>query len=95
MIQIEEGKVKLEEEELNKIKVLCDFLFFDQYKSSASFPQFQQSFTAFSKDSKYDLFEVFKKICGEKRKYVTFGRMIKSYLKNKKNQKNSKTAISN
>ena len=88
MIQIEEGKVKLEEEELNKIKVLCDFLFFDQYKSSASFPQFQQSFTAFSKDSKYDLFEVFKKICGEKRKYVTFGRMIKSYLKNKKNQKN-------
>ena len=87
MIQLEEGKVPIDESELNKIKVLCDFLFFDQYKSSASFPRFQHAFAALAGNSKMDLFQTFKNLCGEKKKYITFGRMLKSFLKNKKNPK--------
>ena len=87
MIQLEEGKVPIDESELNKIKVLCDFLFFDQYKSSASYPRFQHAFAAFAGNSKMDLFQTFKNLCGEKKKYITFGRMLKSFLKNKKDPK--------
>ena len=39
MIKLGNEKVEFSEEELNKIKILCDFLFFDQYKSSASYPK--------------------------------------------------------
>ena len=86
MIQLGNEKVDFSEEELNKIKVLCDFLFFDQYKSSASYPRFQQSFAALVGNSKIDLFQTFKKICGERKKYITFGRMIKAFLQNKKDK---------
>ena len=94
MIKLGNEKVEFSEEELNKIKILCDFLFFDQYKSSASYPRFQQAFAALIGNSKIDLFQTFKKICGERKKYITFGRMIKAFLKSKK-EKNSKDDIEN
>ena len=87
MIKLGNEKVEFSEEELNKIKILCDFLFFDQYKSSASYPRFQQAFAALIGNSKIDLFQTFKKICGERKKYITFGRMIKAFLKSKKKKK--------
>ena len=67
MIQLGNEKVEFIEEDFNKIKVLCDFLFFDQYKSSASYPRFQHAFAALIGNSKIDLFQTFKTICGEKK----------------------------
>ena len=57
MIKLGNEKVEFSEEELDKIKILCDFLFFDQYKSSASYPRFQQAFAALIGNSKIDLFK--------------------------------------
>ena len=45
-----------------------------------SFPRFEEAFDFFVKEEKISLFEVFKEICGEKRKYITFRRMLKAYL---------------
>ena len=45
-----------------------------------SFPRFEEAFGFFVKEEKISLFEVFKEICGEKRKYITFRRMLKTYL---------------
>lgn len=53
------------------IKSLCEYLFFDQYRDLASFPRFEE---------KISLFEVLKEICGERRKYITFRRMLKAYI---------------
>ena len=81
MIQLEEGKVPIDESELNKIKVLCDFLFFDQYKSSASFPRFQHAFAALAGNSKMDLFQTFKNLCGEKKKIYNIWKNVKIIFK--------------
>ena len=76
--------------ELNKLQVLCDFIFFDQYKDMASFPRFEECIGGFFKDKdsedlNINLEEVYKNLCGKKRKYLTFRRLIKAYLKCKEN----------
>ena len=78
---------EITEEELERLKILADFLFFDQYKNVASYPRFQKCFAAFVKDKKMKLFPIFKEICGEKRKYITLGRLINSLI-NSKNEEN-------
>jgi len=81
--------------EINSIKVISDFLFYDQYKDMASYPRFEECIGCFfnnSKDEKSQkerityLEQIFQEICGEKRKYITFRRMIKSYIKYKNNK---------
>ena len=76
MLTINNEKIALDEKDFTKIKVLCDFLFFDQYKNSSSFPRFQHAFAPLVKNTEIDLFEAFKKLCGEKKKYLTFGRIL-------------------
>ena len=78
--------IDIEEDILNKLRVLCDFLFFDQYKDMASFPRFEECFSGLTKEMEINLENVFKDICGEKRKYITFRRFIKGYLKYVKNE---------
>ena len=77
---------KLTEEELTKIKTICEYIFFDQYKDTSSFQGFERAFSCLipKKDIKLDT--VFKDICGEKKKYITFRRFVKSYLNYKNNE---------
>ena len=83
-------KIDVTNEELIKIKILCDFVFADQYKDSASFPRFEECFGILVKDLNIKLQQVFMDICGPKRKYITFRRMIKAFLNYKnKNRRNS------
>ena len=83
-------KIDVTNEELIKIKVLCDYVFADQYKDSASFPRFEECFGILVKDLNISLQQVFMDMCGPKRKYITFRRMIKAYLNYKnKNRRNS------
>jgi hypothetical protein len=79
------------EEELERLKILADFLFFDQYKNVASYPRFQKCFAAFAKEKKMKLFPIFKEICGEKRKYITLGRLINSLINSKNEGDDSET----
>ena len=73
-------RINLTEEELTKLKTVCDYLFFDQYKDSSTFSHFEKSFAFLVSGKDMSLEKIFKEICGEKRKYITFPRMVKAYL---------------
>ena len=78
-------KIDLTEEELNTIKTISEFLFMDQYQDTAAYPRFEECFGAFCLEKSIDLPKVFKTLCGKKRKYLTFRRLIISYNQWKKN----------
>ena len=84
------SKIGLNQEEIQKIQTILDFLFFDHFSSSASFARFEQAFQPLFPQNFFDFFEIFKEICGQKRKYITTERFIKSYLDYKKGNKISK-----
>ena len=75
----------LNEDELEKIKTISEYLFMDQYQDMCSFPRFEECFGAFCLDPMINLPQVFKEICGKKRKYITFRRLVFSFIKWKKN----------
>ena len=75
--------VDFSEFDLAGIKMLCDYIILDRFNDSASFIRFEQCFgPLFSKKNKeFKLVEVFKEIAGPKRKYITFKRVIKAFLR--------------
>ena len=77
--------------EIGAIRMICDYLFVDRIKDMATFPRFEQCFgPLFTDEDDFSLSEVFKEICGEKKKYITFRRMILSLLKWKSNKSSNK-----
>ena len=79
------------EEELNKIKTIAEYLFMDQYQDTCSYPRFEECFGVFMTKENIDLPIVYKTICGKRKKYITFRRLIISYNQWKKNpEKNNK-----
>ena len=81
------SKIDLSQEEIEKIKIILDFLFFDQYSYYISFSRFEQIFQILFPQNflNFNLFTIFKEICGTKKKYITTERFLKSYLLYKKN----------
>lgn len=74
--------VEISNFEIAAIKMICDYLFVDRLNDMATFPRFEQCFgPLFSDESNFSLSEAFKEICGKKKKYITFRRMISSFLK--------------
>ena len=73
----------MEKKELNNesemIKTICDFLFFDIYQDYASFSRFEQCFQPLFNSDNISLEKVFKDICGENKKYITYKRFLKAY----------------
>ena len=82
--------VDITKEELDKLRICADFLFFDQYKDMASFPRFEECVGSLIPDDVY-LEKIFQEIVGPKRKYITFRRLIKSYLEYKKGNLSEET----
>ena len=83
--------VDFSEFDLAGIKMLCDYIILDRFNDSASFIRFEQCFgPLFSKKNKeFKLVEAFKEIAGPKRKYITFKRVIKAFLKWKLKKSNN------
>jgi hypothetical protein len=83
--------IELSEFELFSIRMICDYLFLDRFNDCASFVRFEQCFgPLFSpKNKEFKLVEAYKEIIGPKRKYLTFRRMIKAYIKWKSNKSNN------
>ena len=69
-----------DDEELLKIKTICDFLFFDRYQENATFLRFEKCFQPLFNNINISMEKVFKEICGYKKKYITFKRFAKAYL---------------
>ena len=67
--------------ELAKIAMICDYLVVDRFTDISSFPRFEMCFgPLFNNENTNFLFEAFTEICGLKKKYITFGRLISAYL---------------
>ena len=76
------NNVKLSNLELAKIAMVCDYLVLDRFSDISSFTRFEMCFgPLFNKEQPNFLFDAFTEICGIKRKYISFGRLISSYLK--------------
>ena len=58
----------LKDEDQIKIKTISEYLFFDQYQDTATFPRFEQCFQPLFNNISISLELVFKDICGEKKK---------------------------
>ena len=70
-----------ENENQTKIKTICEFLFFDQFHDNATFPRFEQCFQPLFNNLNISMETIFKEICGPKKKYITYRRFAKAYLK--------------
>ena len=77
--------IKTEEDE--KLRTICEFLFFDHLKSEATFPRFEQCFQPLFLDEDISMLTIFSEIAGEKRKYITFPRFVNAY-KNRSKSRN-------
>ena len=78
--------VTLSEIEISKIAMICDFLVLDRYNDISSILRFEKCFRPLlSKEDPQLLIDAFKEICGPKKKYINFGRLILAYSKWKSN----------
>ena len=81
------NNLNLTESEQKKINTLCDYLFFDQFSVMATYLRFERCFQPlFSEDKNFDCEEIFKEICGFKKKYLNYKRFVKAYLNYKDNK---------
>ena len=89
-LQNEETKVingvTLNGMEISKIAMICDYLVLDRFCDISSFFRFEKCFgPLLSKEDPQLLIDAFKEICGPKKKYINFGRLILAYTKWKSN----------
>ena len=72
--------------EISKISMICDYLILDRFSDISSFLRFEKCFgPLFNKESKNFLPDAFQEICGPKKKYINFARLILAYIKWKTN----------
>ena len=75
------NNVEISNLEIAKIAMVCDYLVVDRFTDISSFPRFEMCFGPLFKGSSPNfLFEAFTEICGQKKKYISFGRLISSYI---------------
>ena len=80
-------KLGITKEEEKNIKMVCEYLFFDQFTEIATFLRFERCFQPLlSDDPNLDLENLFKELCGPKKKYLNFKRFFSSYLKYKEDK---------
>ena len=66
--------------------MICDYLILDRFSDISSFLRFEKCFgPLFTKENKNFLSDAFQEICGPKKKYINFGRLILAYIKWKTN----------
>ena len=74
------AKLGLSPEEENQLKTISEYLFFDEFKDYVTYSRFEQCFQPLFNNVQISIDKVFKSICGEKKKYLNYQRLVKSYL---------------
>ena len=82
-VEISPEKLLLSPEEEFKIKTICEFLFFDQFKDYVSYNRFEQCIQPLVNDLYLSTDKIFKELAGNKKKYITYKRFINCYLAHK------------
>ncbi len=74
--------VELSNVDIAKISMICDYLIVDHFHDVSSFIRLERCFGPFfSKEDPNFLPSVHREICGPKKKYITYGRLIAAYAK--------------
>ena len=68
------------------LKTLCEFLFYDNYQYWATFSRFEKCFQPLFNNININLYEVFTGIAGKQKKYITYKRFLRAFLKYKKKE---------
>ena len=71
-------------EETTTLKTLCEFLFYDNYQYWATYLRFEKCFQPLFNNININLYEVFTGIAGKQKKYITYKRFLRAFLKYKK-----------
>ena len=74
------SKLGLSPEEEIQLKTICEYLFFDEFKDYVTYNRFEQCFQPLFNNIQISMDIVFKSICGEKKKYINYQRLINAYL---------------
>ncbi len=78
--------VTLTDLDISKIAMICDYLVLDRFNDISSFVRFEKCFGPLFSKEPYDfLIDAYQEICGPKKKYLTFGRLILAYTRWKSN----------
>ena len=81
------NKLGLTKEEQYNINVICEYLFFDQFTEVATYLRFERCFQPLLSDEpNLDLENLFKELCGPKKKYLNYKRFVNAYLNYKKDK---------
>ena len=83
----------LTEKETTILKTLCEFLFYDNYQYWATYSRFEKCFQPLFNNININLYEVFTGIAGKQKKYITYKRFLRAYLKYKKNEIEKETDL--
>ncbi len=68
------------------MKVLADYLLFDQHREKMTFPRFEECMGLLMRQRKDILLkDVYIDICGQSKKYITFPRLVKAFCEFKMN----------
>ena len=68
--------------EIAKIAMVCDYLVLDRFHDVSSFIRFEQCFgPLFSQEKPDFLYQVYQELCGQKKKYLSYDRLISAYLR--------------
>ena len=86
-VEISPEKLLLSPEEEFKIKTICEFLFFDQFKYYVTYNRFEQCIQPLVNDLYLSTDKIFKELAGNKKKYITYKRFINCYLAHKNKTK--------
>ena len=76
----------LTEQEIIKLKTICEFLFYDNYQYWATYSRFEKCFQPLFNNININLYEVFTSIIGKQKKYMTYKRFLKAYFHYKNNE---------
>ena len=78
------SKLGLSPEEEIQLKTISEYLFFDEFKDFVTYNRFEQCFQPLFNNVKISIDKVFKNMCGEKKKYLNYQRLVNSYILYKK-----------
>ena len=70
----------LSAEEEKKIMIYINYLMFDIFSEKISFPTFRDRMRFFNFQKDFKLFQIFKEICGENKKYITLPRLVEAFM---------------
>lgn len=66
--------------EEKKIQVFVNYISFDIFSDKIAYQTFKERMEILNQQKHFDLFAIFKEICGKNRKYITYPRFVEAFM---------------